>query len=113
MPNPRRVAAGRRNRLKRRGLTEEGRAKLRQSALANQPWAHSTGPRTPEGKARTARNGKLRQKGVVSLRELRRELTQLNQMIRAMADVRGQFRNHEEADFSREDNKDGGSVVPG
>jgi hypothetical protein len=39
------------------GWTPERRA--RQAALIRtwQPWARSTGPRTDEGKARTARNG--------------------------------------------------------
>ena len=50
-PNPRRVAAGKRNRAKRKGLTPEGRGKLRQSALRHKPWRFSSGPKTPEGKA--------------------------------------------------------------
>jgi hypothetical protein len=59
-PNPKRVAAGRLNGLKSRGLTPAGRARLREAALAGCPWTYSTGPRTPEGKARSARNGKGR-----------------------------------------------------
>jgi hypothetical protein len=51
-PNPRRVAAGRRNRAKRKGLTPEGRVRLRESAHVNQPWQFATGPRTQDGKAR-------------------------------------------------------------
>jgi len=43
-PNPNRVEAGRRNRKKRKGLTPAGREKLRQAALANQPWKHTKGP---------------------------------------------------------------------
>ena len=62
-PNPRRVEAGRRNRKKWKGFTPEGLERLRQAALTNRPWEHSTGPRTPEGKARVAANGKARQKG--------------------------------------------------
>ena len=49
-PNPRRVAAGRRNWLKRKGLTPDSRERLRQAAFANRPWQHATGPRTAEGK---------------------------------------------------------------
>jgi hypothetical protein len=75
-PNPKRVAAGKRNRLKRKGLSPEGRERLRQAALANRPWASSTGPRTPQGKARSARNGKLLQKGELSDREIRAELAE-------------------------------------
>ena len=73
-PNPKRVAAGRRNRAKRKGLTLEGRERLRQSALKHRPWQHSTGPRTAEGKAKVALNAKKRQVEEVSVRGLRREL---------------------------------------
>jgi hypothetical protein len=59
-PNPRRVAAGRLNRRKHKGFTPEGRERLREAALKNRPWRHATGPRTPQGKARAAANGKLR-----------------------------------------------------
>jgi hypothetical protein len=41
-----------------RGFTAEGLEQLRQAALAGRPWEHATGPRTPEGKARAAANGK-------------------------------------------------------
>ena len=34
-PNPARVAAGRLNRTKRKGITPEGRERLRRGALAN------------------------------------------------------------------------------
>jgi hypothetical protein len=87
-PNPRRVAAGERNRTKRRGLTAEGREKLRQSALAARPWQYATGPRTPEGKARAAQNGKARQTADVSTRAIARELAELNQLMRDMAATR-------------------------
>jgi hypothetical protein len=59
--NPRRVAAGKRNRQLRRGLTADGRQRLRQSALRNRPWEHSTGPVTPLGKAKVSLNGKKHQ----------------------------------------------------
>jgi hypothetical protein len=38
-------------------LTESGRQRLRDAALRNQPWQFSTGPRSPEGKAKAAMNG--------------------------------------------------------
>ena len=62
VPNPRRVAAGRLNHQKRKGLTADGLRRLREAAYKNQPWLRSTGPRTPEGKARVgrSRNGKTR-----------------------------------------------------
>ena len=69
--NPRRILAGRLNQKKRGEITQEGREKLRQTALRNQPWQFSTGPRTTEGKAIVARNGKARQKGATSVREKR------------------------------------------
>src|SRR5689334_14627759 len=87
-PNPRRVAAGKRNRAKRQGLTAEGCAKLRQSALATRPWQNATGPRTPEGKARAAQNGKGRQTAEVSTRAVARELAELHQLMREMAATR-------------------------
>ncbi len=87
-PNPRRVAAGKVNRQKRRGLTFEGRERLRQAARANRPWEHTTGPRTPQGKARSARNGKVRQKGPQSVREIRRSLADLTALLNDMVEGR-------------------------
>ena len=66
---------------KRRGLSPEGREKLRQAAVANRPWEHSTGPRTPEGKARSAANGKVRQKGPFSTREIQRMVEPYRQLL--------------------------------
>lgn len=73
-PNPNRVRAGRLNHQKRRGLTAAGAARLRAAALANRPWEHATGPATPEGKARSAANGRYAQAGERSVRSLRVEL---------------------------------------
>lgn len=74
LPNPKRQAAGRLNRQKRRGLTEAGREKLRQSALKHRPWQHSTGPRTDRGKRHSADNGRYRQRGGRSIRQMKAEL---------------------------------------
>ncbi len=60
MKSPARVAAGRRNRAKWRGFSMEGLERLRDTARANQPWHLSTGPRTVEGRRRSARNGSIR-----------------------------------------------------
>src|SRR5262249_12469545 len=87
-PNPRRVAAGRKNRQKRGPLTSDGRARLRQAALQNQPWRFSTGPRTPEGKAQAVRNGKSRQKGKNSIREFRAALAELTSITNGMVETR-------------------------
>lgn len=40
-----------------RKWTPEQRERQRQAIQAWRPWEHSTGPRTPDGKAKTCRNG--------------------------------------------------------
>jgi hypothetical protein len=87
-PNPRRVAAGRRNQLLRQGLSDNGRERLRASARAHRPWRHSTGPRTAEGKQQSVLNGKLRQKGSRSVRELRRDLAPLRVLLASIREQR-------------------------
>ena len=88
-PNPRRVEAGRRNRAKRKGLTPGGREKLRQLALQNQPWKSSTGPRTPEGKARIGTSNKARHKGPLSVTSIRADLAEYRNLMSAMQEARG------------------------
>lgn len=83
-PNPLRVAIGRLNRMKRKGLTPEGRERLRQAALRNQAWRFSTGPRTPEGKAKVALNGKAQQQGPLSIRQIRAQLADLRLLAQEM-----------------------------
>lgn len=56
VPNPKRVAAGRRNRARRRPLGESSRLLLREAALRTRPWERATGPRTKEGKLKAADN---------------------------------------------------------
>jgi hypothetical protein len=89
--NPRRVAAGKANVQKRHGLSPEGRERVRAAALAHQPWRSSTGPRTPEGKARAAANGKRHQVGERSVRQLRAELAGCLALAREMAACRGRL----------------------
>ena len=74
MKSPRRIMVAINNRAKRQGISEAGRQRLREAALANQPWKHATGPRTPWGKYLSSQNGKLRQKGLFSVREARAEV---------------------------------------
>jgi hypothetical protein len=80
-PNPRRVAAGRQNRAKGNGLTPAGRERLRQATLRRRPWRFSTGPRAPAGKARSAENGRARQRGPASVRRLRAELADVRALL--------------------------------
>jgi hypothetical protein len=82
-PNPKRVAAGRENQ-KKWSLTPEGRERLRQAALKKKPWRFSTGPRTPEGKRQMVVNGKKRQLGPLSVREIRTDLAILRALLRDM-----------------------------
>jgi hypothetical protein len=86
--DPRRVEMGRLSRMKRRGLTPEGREKLRQSTLAFRPWRFSTGPRTAAGKAKVSENGKRRQKGPLSLPVIRAELAEYRALMKGMREAR-------------------------
>jgi hypothetical protein len=85
------VEAGRRNRTKRLGLSEGGRERLRAAAKANMPWLNSTGPQTPEGKSKASANGRTRQKGPTSMRELRRELAEIRVFAAAMQAARARL----------------------
>ena len=88
IPNPRRVAAGRLNRARRGPVTPAERERLRQAALRNRPWQHSTGPRTPAGRAQSILNGKRRQRGPQSVREIRAELKEVRELVRRMRQAR-------------------------
>jgi hypothetical protein len=50
------IEANRRNWSLRRGLTPEGRERLRAAAFRLRPWEHSTGPRTDAGRRRSREN---------------------------------------------------------
>jgi hypothetical protein len=82
------MLVGRQNRMKWKGLTPQGREKLRQSALRHQPWRFSTGPRTPTGKAKVALNGKRRQLGIRSMREIKADLADVRSLLGEMRDGR-------------------------
>jgi hypothetical protein len=84
----RRSETNRRNRAKWRGFTPEGLEKIRATTLATQPWRYTTGPKTSEGKARSARNGRFRQKGEKSARELRAELADVATLMNKMTEAR-------------------------
>ncbi len=87
-PNPRRVAAGRLSRLKRRGFTPQGLDRLRQAVLTTRPWLHSTGPRTAEGKAKVTMNLVASQRKGTSAGGLRHELKDLNHLLSGLAACR-------------------------
>ena len=80
--------AGRLNQLKRKGLSDEGRQTLRDAAIQNRPWTHSTGPRTVAGKARVAMNGKVRQSGELSAREVLAATADDRALVQEMAKLR-------------------------
>jgi len=87
-PDPARQAAGRAAWAKRRGFTAEGLQRLREAAMKNRPWEHSTGPRTAEGKLKVANNGRKRQAGPVSKRQLLAELAATKSQIGELAAMR-------------------------
>ena len=86
--SPRHIAAARENWKKWKGFTPEGLEKLRQAALKNKPWEHSTGPRTAAGKAKVALNGKKRQIGPRSVREVQADMQELLDLVREMKENR-------------------------
>lgn len=88
VPNPKRVAAGRANRKLAGPLTAAGREGLRAAALRNKPWLYATGPTSVEGKQRAALNGRSRQRGPLSVRELRRELAAARAVTAQLSDAR-------------------------
>jgi hypothetical protein len=94
----RRAEINRQNRAKWSGFTPEGLERLRAAALGNQPWKHSTGPKTPEGKARSARNGRYRQKGEKSGRALRAELASVFALINEMTATRNSIKGIDASD---------------
>lgn len=87
-PNPKRVAAGRRNQQRRGKLTPAGRLTLRLTALRNRPWRYSTGPRTAKGKAQAIQNGKRRQLGPYSYRETRGIIASITAILHEMREAR-------------------------
>ena len=81
--NPKRVQAGRINRMKRGPLPLESIYRMRDAINRNKPWKRSTGPRTPAGKAKVARNEKVRQINPRSIREIRADICGIMCLIEA------------------------------
>jgi hypothetical protein len=62
--------------------------RLRKAALRNKPWLHSTGPKTPEGKARSSQNGRYLQTDAMSRRGLQNELCEIHVLLAGLAATR-------------------------
>jgi hypothetical protein len=75
------------DRPRRREISPERLERLRAAALARRPWERSTGPRTPEGKRRSARNSSLGRVGP-SVSRLRAELADVFNLIARMTATR-------------------------
>jgi len=80
-----RILARRQNRQLRGPLTEHGRQRLR-----DQPWRFSTGPVTPDGKAKAALNVRQHRANPQSRRQLRAGLAGIIGLGQEMAQVRRQ-----------------------
>ena len=89
--NPKRVLAGKTSREKRKGLAADRAARLRAAALANRPWEMATGPRTPEGKARSADNGRFAQQAERSVRAMRAEVASIMALVGQMQAARARL----------------------
>ena len=86
--NPRRVAAGKRNRQLRGDISPAGIESLRQTALKNKPREKSTGPTTAAGKARLAESVSKRRSRPDADRGLEAELQAASQLLREMTKLR-------------------------
>jgi hypothetical protein len=73
---------------RRRRFSPEALERLRAAALADRPWEKTRGPITPQGKARSARNGRFKQRNEQSRRELRAEVAEVLALVRAMTATR-------------------------
>ena len=72
----------------RRPWSPEDRARQRQNALRFRPWEHATGPKTPEGKRRSAANGPRYQRQPGSQRAVRASLADVRALISASQNLR-------------------------
>lgn len=87
--NPRRVAAGRRNRAKRGPVSDATRQLLSAAAKKTRPWEKSTGPKTESGKAKTSQN--RRGKGQKPATEDPPLIAHATELLGHMASVRRQM----------------------
>jgi hypothetical protein len=70
------------------GDSPERREKRRQATMRCKPWLKSTGPRTPEGKQRSAQNGRAFRRGEKPMRQIRAEIAPTLALARQMAGTR-------------------------
>lgn len=85
--NPKRVAAGRLNYQKRRGLSAGGLERIREAALITRPWELSTGPRTAAGKAKCLANLRPRKRSAED-EAVHQDLAAIEDLLAAMAEQR-------------------------
>ena len=69
-------------------FSPEGLERLRAAALANRPWTRARGPTSAVGRAHSAANGRYRQRGEKSRREIQAELAEIQALIHQMAATR-------------------------
>jgi hypothetical protein len=86
--DPRQAEPALRNRRRPKNWSTEGLERLRAAAWATRPWELTRGPTTAAGKARSAANGRSRQKGEKSVRQLRAELASVLILIEEMGAAR-------------------------
>lgn len=84
-----RQQAGKKNWKNRRPWSAEDRERQRQNCLRQQPWRHSTGLRTPEGREQSRINGYQHVANPDSARQLRQSVrAETDAMISVMAEMR-------------------------
>jgi hypothetical protein len=74
--------------LKLKSISLDDRQRRREVALKYRPWQYATGPRTPEGKARVAENGRYAQKDAVSRRQREKEVAEARTLLAQMTALR-------------------------
>ena len=97
--NPKRVIAGRINGPRRRPWSSEDRERQRENALRQRPWLYATGPRTPEGKQRSAANGPHQHRPPGSQRAVRASLADVRMLIAASQNLRLMLASRRTPDF--------------
>ena len=70
------------------GLTADGRKRQQASIRIHKPWEQATGPRTDDGKTKSAQNGCLTRRGNRGISAMRREMAAVAQLIHMMRDDR-------------------------